>query len=111
MLDNILQFLQSIWGAIYGWITDGKPIRKIRGMFGIIMMYSFYSYLYKSHKRAKSRTKEMDEQLIEEMYEKNEDGLYPWEIDTDTSADRIPKDASVYADKGLVRPNRGRWKI
>ncbi len=41
------------------------------------------------------------------QYEKNEEGLYPWEVDQDPSPDRIEKSATRYVNQ--ARPRRGRW--
>lgn len=41
------------------------------------------------------------------QYEKNEDGLYPWEVDQDNSPERIEKTATRYVNQ--ARPRRGRW--
>lgn len=40
-------------------------------------------------------------------FKKNADGLYPWEVDTDDSPKRIPKDAKRYVNKARLK--RGRW--
>ncbi|OJG80907.1 hypothetical protein RV10_GL003906 [Enterococcus pallens] len=44
---------------------------------------------------------------VEESYQKDENGLYPWEADTDDSPQRIPKDAKKYIHN--AGPKRGRW--
>ncbi len=41
------------------------------------------------------------------QYKKNEDGLYPWEVDQDDSPKRIEPNASRYVNQ--ARPRRGRW--
>lgn len=41
------------------------------------------------------------------QYEKNEEGLYPWEVDQDNSPARIEKTATRYVNQ--ARPRRGRW--
>lgn len=40
-------------------------------------------------------------------FQKNEEGLYPWEADTDDSPDRIPANAKRYVNKARLK--RGRW--
>jgi hypothetical protein len=40
-------------------------------------------------------------------YEKDENGLYPWEADQDDSPQRIEKTATRYVNQ--ARPRRGRW--
>lgn len=40
-------------------------------------------------------------------YQKNQAGLYPWEVDTDNSPERIPPNAKRYVNKARLK--RGRW--
>lgn len=53
-----------------------------------------------------TRRKRLQEESFPE-YEKNAEGLYPWEADTDDSPTRIPKDAKRYVNQH--QPRRGRW--
>lgn len=41
------------------------------------------------------------------QFEKDENGLYPWEVDTDNSPERIDKSAKRYVNQH--QPRRGRW--
>ncbi|OQO70906.1 hypothetical protein BH747_02575 [Enterococcus villorum] len=41
------------------------------------------------------------------QYQKNADGLYPWEVDQDDSPQRIEKTATRYVNQ--ARPRRGKW--
>ena len=53
-------------------------------------------------------TADEDTRQIEATYEKDENGLYPWEADTDNSPERVTPDC-----KPMVRdwgPKRGRWR-
>lgn len=53
-------------------------------------------------------TVDEDRRRIEATYEKDENGLYPWEADTDDSPERVTPDC-----KPMVRdwgPKRGRWR-
>ena len=40
-------------------------------------------------------------------FEKNEDGLYPWEINTDDDPKHIPDDAKRFVEKDKIQ--RGKW--
>lgn len=42
-----------------------------------------------------------------EQYEKDANGLYPWEVNTDDSPKKIPADAKRFVEKDKIR--RGRW--
>ncbi|WP_165003307.1 MULTISPECIES: hypothetical protein [unclassified Enterococcus] len=56
------------------------------------------------------RKKQHSNQTIEEdlsRYEKNQEGLYPWEQDQNDSPNRIEKNAARYVNQ--ARPRRGRW--
>lgn len=67
-------------------------------LIGIITLFS--ASLFK-----KDRKNEDGNDL--ESFEKNEDGLYPWEINTDDSPHNIPSDATRFVEKDKIR--RGRW--
>lgn len=59
--------------------------------------------------RQKLRHRKQDSEVvtIDDIYEKDENGFYPWEVDTDDSPDRIPKDATRYINR--KSPKRGGW--
>lgn len=42
-----------------------------------------------------------------ENFQKDSDGLYPWEKDTDCSPNNIPADAKIFKEKNKIR--RGHW--
>lgn len=50
----------------------------------------------------------LEEEQILEKYLKDENGLYPWEKNTDDCPHNIPKDAKRYPYTS-GRPRRGRW--
>lgn len=54
-------------------------------------------------------TKKKRQQKEEDFsqFEKNEEGLYPWEVDTDDSPSRIDEKARRYVNKH--QPRRGKW--
>lgn len=64
------------------------------------------SYLRVRHAHKKF-TKAEEDALIEATYEKDEDGRYPWEVDTDDHPDRVAKNSEpLKRDWG---PQRGKW--
>ena len=50
---------------------------------------------------------EKEKQEVLKNYEKNEAGLYPWEVDRDDNPKNIPKNAKKFVEKDRIR--RGRW--
>ncbi|WP_242704658.1 hypothetical protein [Candidatus Enterococcus ferrettii] len=49
-----------------------------------------------------------ENQRIEAIYEKDENGLYPWEVDTNDSPERVtPETRPMVNSWG---PKRGRWR-
>ena len=65
-----------------------------------------FSYVGLRLKKKKDHQKNQMETDLSQ-YEKNEDGLYPWEVDQDNSPERIEKTATRYVNQ--ARPRRGRW--
>ncbi|MDR2833343.1 MAG: hypothetical protein LBV67_06490 [Streptococcaceae bacterium] len=59
------------------------------------------------HHKHKKKTIEEDTKEIEMYYEKNEEGLYPWEVDTDDDPKKIPEDATPISHNW--GPQRGQW--
>ncbi len=51
---------------------------------------------------------ELTDDELEATYGKNEAGLFPWEVDTNDSPDRVEKNAKKYNIK-QYGPKRGRW--
>lgn len=69
-----------------------------------IMLLAVYAFIIRNKiktRRAKHFNDSMDN------FEKDENGLYPWEANTDDSPDSIPKNAKVFKEKEKIR--RGRW--
>ncbi|MGM0125808.1 hypothetical protein IGI37_003209 [Enterococcus sp. AZ194] len=73
-------------------------------IFISFVLVVMFTYLRQRENRYHSYRKR---ELVEETYEKNEEGLYPWEADTDDSPERIAKDAKRYVN--THGPKRGRW--
>lgn len=84
-----------------------SPIGVIRfwALAGVILIGSV-SYLVNRHRHRHLSDDERDQE-IELYFEKDQEGLYPWETDLDDSPDRIEKGAKRYILKD--GPKRGRW--
>ncbi|MGL9731180.1 hypothetical protein [Enterococcus sp. DIV0756] len=57
--------------------------------------------------RKKNKHNEVSQKDELKNFQKNEEGFYPWEIDTDDSPERIPANAKRYVNKARLK--RGRW--
>lgn len=62
-----------------------------------------YIMVRKTHRKKRK----INEEENLSNYSKNEEGLYPWEVDTDDSPEKIPTDAVRFVNNH--RPKRGRW--
>ena len=70
----------------------------------VIMMT--LSYLKVRHSRKKI-SREQEDAMIEANYQKDENGLYPWEADTNDHPSRVTKGSKpIRKNWG---PQRGRW--
>ncbi|MGX2946962.1 hypothetical protein [Enterococcus alishanensis] len=90
-----LKFIYDIFHAI--------GVRKILFIFFILIVIIQF---FRENKKRDYRN--LSDTELEEIYQKDDNGLFPWEVDTDDSPDRISKDAKrhIYKKAG---PRRGRW--
>lgn len=84
-----------------------QVVRKIGIRKLAFMLFVTVSMVSYARQRRVCRRQEDDEIKLEELYDKNEEGLYPWEADTDDSPERIPQNAQRYVN--THGPKRGRW--
>lgn len=89
------------------WIFDFLERVKIRRyVFPLMVIMMTLSYLKVRHDRKKI-TQEEEDAAIEATYQKDENGLYPWEADTNDHPSRVAKDSRpLKRDWG---PQRGKW--
>ena len=73
--------------------------------FAALALIGFSYVGFRLKKKKDPQKNQMETDLSQ--YEKNEDGLYPWEVDQDNSPERIEKTATRYVNQ--ARPRRGRW--
>ena len=77
-----------------------------RYVFVLMVAMMTISYLKVRHERKKI-TQEEEDALIEATYQKDEDGLYPWEADTNDHPDRVGKNSMPI--KKTWGAQRGKW--
>lgn len=83
-----------------------SPLSKLLFMLFVTLSCGQYLVLHFSKKR---RDLKKEEKTIEEIYSKDENGLYPWERDTDDSPERAIKEKSKpYSNENLPRRST-RW--
>ncbi|EPH97722.1 hypothetical protein D920_01887 [Enterococcus faecalis 13-SD-W-01] len=88
-------------------LPGGTPMGKFKALVGTLLMIMLAVQYLKIKISRKRITEEEEAKKIEELYEKNDDGLYPWEEDMDDSPNRIAKDARQISNDWM--PKRGRW--
>lgn len=99
--------MEVLWQVFIEWLTTGRALTKIRTLAGMSVLILFAIKYYSAKHRRRTMDTEEELKSIEETYEKDEDGLYPWETDTNDSPDRIEKNA-VRMDTSWG-PQKGRW--
>ncbi|MBU5359596.1 hypothetical protein KQI58_00730 [Enterococcus raffinosus] len=77
-----------------------------RYVFPLMVIITTLSYLKVRHERKKI-TREEEDAMIEATYEKDENGLYPWETDTNDHPDRVGKNSTPLQKNW--GPKRGQW--
>lgn len=74
----------------------------------LLILFVFVSIFVYFKERKRKRKHLLTDEELEEIYERDENGLFPWEVNTNDSPKEIPKEATrYYYDQG--RPKRGRW--
>ncbi len=82
------------------YVLSHVNLRRVALILFLLMTSAAFIY-----QRFTRRKRKQEESFPE--YEQNEEGLYPWEVDTDDSPKRIAKDAKRYINQH--QPRRGRW--
>lgn len=85
-------------------ILSKIKLRKYVFMLMVLMMT--FSYLRIRHSRKKI-TREEEDAIIDATYEKDKNGQYPWEVDTNDHPDRVDKSSKPL--KNDWGPKRGKW--
>ena len=92
---------QSMLETFSQWFSRGKSLLGL--LVAVLMAISWV----RLHKKRKKVTHEEDMKEVEQNFEKDENGLYPWEVDTDDDPKHIPDDAKPISTNW--GPQRGRW--
>lgn len=99
--------MKAIGDLIWQFMSSEGSAGKIRFFIFAVSSIFFCGVYLKTHLKHKKMDRKKEEEYIAETYEKDENGLYPWEVDTDNTANRIEKDAKPL--KYEWRPSRGKW--
>lgn len=89
--------------TIFDFLAKLK-IRKY--MLVLMVVMTTLSYLRIRYTRKKI-TKEEEDALIEATYAKDEEGRYPWEVDTNDHPSRVTKDSRRISNSW--GPKKGQW--
>jgi|GEM_PF-2798973 len=90
-----------------GALEFGHIFSSAKGYLGILVAAIMAISWIRLHHKRKKVTKEQDDHEVEQYFEKDENGLYPWEADTDDDPKHISKDAKPISHNW--GPQRGRW--
>lgn len=92
--------------GLLGLLASMSIMRRISSIvFALTVIISSITYLSLRRQHKKDRTQL--EHQVDETYEKDENGLFPWEADVDDSPQRVPASAKRF--KYDDRPKRGGW--
>ncbi|MGM0169411.1 hypothetical protein IGI39_003727 [Enterococcus sp. AZ135] len=73
--------------------------------FIALVLIALSYFLMRLRKKKEHKVHSTHDEL--KNFKKNEEGLYPWEADTNDSPNRIPANAKRYVNKAKLK--RGRW--
>lgn len=99
----------TFWSDVWGFfVHHPHPVQLIRNIVSVPFFIIVIGMWLSARHRSKKRSEEDEQEMIDEKFEKNEEGLYPWEVDTDDSPDRIKAEHKPI-DMDFL-PKRGRWR-
>lgn len=88
-------------------LASPNPFSQFR-KFLIVLVFLGSAVQYLRIRKTKKRvTMQEDLENVEKYYEKNADGLYPWEVNTDDHPNSIPKGSKRMQNNW--GPKRGKW--
>jgi hypothetical protein len=102
--------IRNILNSIWSWFSSNShPLTIFRtALFFLFFLLITRAWL-KAKRKSQKTTEEEEEIIIVEKFEKNEEGKYPWEENTDDDPKHIGENAKpVSLD---TTPQRGRWKV
>jgi len=113
IIHSISHFFTSFFDGIYHWLQKNPTgtTGMARNIAGFVTLIVVVGWWIGARRRSRKRTHEHEQAAIEEVYEKNEDGLYPWEVNTNDHPDSIDSDVEADGELLSYMPERGRWKI
>lgn len=99
--------MNEIFEWLINVIITGSFLVKVRTFFGLGFLVLLGRKYLSFRKSRKKRTEVEESEEINNIFQKNEKGLYPWEFDQDDHPKRIDKDAKRLSTHW--GPERGRW--
>lgn len=88
-------------------LASPNPFSQMRKFLIVIMFIASAVQYLRIRKGKKKVTEQEDLENVEKYYKKNEDGLYPWEVNTNDHPDSIPKNSKRMNNSW--GPKRGKW--
>lgn len=82
-------------------------IFKVRRVLMVVMLTATTLSYLRIRRARKSITQEEEDAFIKETYQKDENGLYPWEVDVDDHPSRVTKESKPMINSW--GPKRGKW--
>ncbi|MGG5318753.1 hypothetical protein [Enterococcus sp. AZ072] len=101
------QLLQTAWLSSMDSAVGAGGFNFKRILIALTFTMMAVRYLQNRYKH-RQITAEEENQRIEAIYEKDENGLYPWEADTDDSPLRVTPESKPIVNRW--GPKRGRWR-
>lgn len=80
---------------------------KLRRLLIMVVIIATSISYFRIKRKRKKITQEEEEYMINRTYQKDENGLYPWEADTNDHPSRIQEGSRRISSKW--GPKRGRW--
>ena len=96
---------------IFEFLATHLPVTIIRYVVWYVLFILIIIAWFAARRRSRKRTEDDEKELINQNFEKDEDGKYPWEKETvkDLNPKNIKKGTKPYNMDHL--PQRGRWKV
>ncbi|MDR0199373.1 MAG: hypothetical protein LBI43_02210 [Streptococcaceae bacterium] len=102
--------MNEVLKAIWQWLENNPhPLTDLRTLVWFVFLVLIVGAWLAARRRSRKRTAEDEQEMIDENFQKNEDGLYPWEVNTNDHPSTVKKGTKPHPMDNL--PQRGRWRI
>ncbi|OJG74539.1 hypothetical protein RV10_GL004698 [Enterococcus pallens] len=102
-----MQVIQTAWLSSISVAAGAGGFNFRRILISLTFTMMAVRYLQNRWKH-RQITEEEEIRKIEATYEKDENGFYPWEVDTDDSPNRVTPESKPMVNSW--GPKRGRWR-